>query len=69
MKVEAGPCLVRGNRAILTSETTLEAFVSKRTSQTLSLLDIKDSLLQLRPETWNENFDYFQGKDRVKNLS
>ncbi|GBP55007.1 hypothetical protein EVAR_34482_1 [Eumeta japonica] len=60
--------IVRGDSAKLTSEVTLEAFVTQRTLKMLSALDIKDSFLELPTDTWNDNDDYLQGKNCVKKL-
>lgn len=68
INVDGGKRLVRGDSAKLASEATLETFASQRTLKTLSVLDIKDSFLQLPPETWSDNVDYLHGKSCVKNL-
>lgn len=68
MKIDAGPRLVKGNASILRSETSLGAFASKRTLNTLCMLDIKVSFLQLPIEIWHKNCDYVQGKQRVHGL-
>lgn len=57
-KSDCGNCSVRGDSAKLAPEVTLEAFATQRTLKPLSVLDIKDSFLQLPPETWNDNADY-----------
>ncbi|GBP27267.1 hypothetical protein EVAR_77281_1 [Eumeta japonica] len=55
MNSDGGNRSVRGESAKLTSEVTLEAFVTQRTLKTLSALDIKDSFLELPTDTWNDN--------------
>lgn len=65
----AGGCRsVRGDSSKLSIRATLGVFASERTLRTLTVLDIKDSFLQLPPETWGENNDYVQGKTCIKNL-
>ncbi|GBP87160.1 hypothetical protein EVAR_62629_1 [Eumeta japonica] len=68
MNSDGGNRSVRADSAKLTSEITLEAFVTQRTLKTLSALDIKDSFLELPTDTWNDNDDYLQGKNCVKKL-
>ncbi|KAI8442258.1 hypothetical protein MSG28_005828 [Choristoneura fumiferana] len=68
MKIDFSSRLVKGNAATLRSQASLGPFASKRTSQALSLLGIKDSFLKLPVEVWHDNFEYIQGKKRVKNL-
>ncbi|GBP30652.1 hypothetical protein EVAR_76197_1 [Eumeta japonica] len=68
MNSDGGNRSVRGDSAKLTSEVTLEAFVTQRTLKSLSALDIKDSFLELPTDTWNDNDDYLQGKNCLKKL-
>lgn len=68
MKNEAGRRLVKANASILNNETSLGDFASKRTVNTLRMLNIKVSFLQLPIEIWRENCDYVQGKQKVHGL-
>lgn len=68
MDVEGSSRLVRGNSDKLSTEATLEAFASQRTLQTLAILKINDTFLQLPAETWGDNDDYLQGKSCIRNL-
>lgn len=65
-------CLARQDKkaikVISKDDSNLGDFSSARTATLLTRLDIGDSFLSIPPDTWSENDDYVQGKERVRRL-
>ena len=59
---------VKRDAMILKKEVFLGYFETQQTYSLLSCLKIDEFFLSLPPETWSENEDYKQGRERVQQL-
>jgi hypothetical protein len=68
MEKETDKRQIRGNTSLLKNNVNLGMFATKRSLKLLTILEIKDSFLNLPPEEWPQNEEYQQGRDRIKQL-
>lgn len=68
MKNEKSSRSIRQQSRVLKDGVSLEHFATKRTAELFPRLKICQSFLSLSPEKWEDNIEYKNGRERVRQL-